>query len=144
MKKTIYLYAFLGLFTACVQAQSNTDKKNIETGVGALYAAMVARDGAALQKLTDDKLTYGHSSGTLENKEEYIEAVLKGPFDFFSILPEDQTIAISGDVGIVRHIFVAKGTNDGKDADVRIGVMMTWQKKNNEWRLLARQAYKLM
>lgn len=135
---------FVGLFTALGHAQSNADRMQIEKQVGDLYVAMISKDGDRLRQLTDDKLSYGHSSGALENKEEYIGAVLTGPFDFFSIVPEEQTVTVSGDTGIVRHIFVAKGTQNGKDADVRIGVMMTWQKKNGTWRLLARQAYKLM
>lgn len=104
---------------------------------------MVDKDGKALENLTAKDLTYGHSSGKIENKAQYIDAVLNGTFVFSSIVPEEQNIHISGDTAIVRHIFVAEGSNDGEPADVRIGIMMTYQKQEGKWILLARQAYKL-
>ncbi|WP_209400099.1 nuclear transport factor 2 family protein [Pseudozobellia sp. WGM2] len=143
MKNKILFYALLGLVTLVGNAQSEYPKSQIEKGVTELYEAMVTQNKTKLDKLTMTDLTYGHSSGTIENKKEYIEAIMTGSFDFSSIIPEDHSVIISGDTGISRHLFVAKGTNNGEPADVRIGVMMTWQKIKNKWLLLARQAYKL-
>ncbi|MUH35232.1 nuclear transport factor 2 family protein [Zobellia amurskyensis] len=143
MWNKILIYAFVGLFTVLSYSQSSGDKVEIENAVTKLYAAMVSKDKKELQKLTLDGLSYGHSSGTIENKEEYLEAIMTGTFIFSSIVAEDQLIIISRDTGIARHLFVATGTNKGKSANVRIGVMMIWQKKNGKWLLLARQAYKL-
>ncbi|PKA96550.1 uncharacterized protein DUF4440 [Flavobacteriaceae bacterium MAR_2009_75] len=143
MKNKILFYALLGLVTLVGNAQSEDPKSQIEKGVTELYEAMVTQNKTKLDKLTMKDLTYGHSSGTIENKKEYIEAIMTGSFDFSSIIPEDHRVIISGDTGISRHLFVAKGTNNGEPADVRIGVMMTWQKIKNKWLLLARQAYKL-
>lgn len=128
---------------AFLQLNAQSDIQRIEKGVEKLYEAMVNKDEKGLMHLTSKQLTYGHSSGTIENKEQYIEAVMTGSFDFFSIIPENQTIYISKDIGIARHIFVANGTNNGEKEDVRIGVLMTWQKQGDNWQLLARQAYKL-
>ncbi len=139
IKKSLSLFLLL----AFLQLNAQTDAQRIEKGVEKLYEAMVNKDKKGLMHLTSKQLTYGHSSGTIENREEYVEAVLTGSFDFFSIIPEDQTIYISNDTGIARHIFVATGTNNGEKADVRIGVLMTWQKQGDNWQLLARQAYKL-
>jgi ketosteroid isomerase-like protein len=56
----------------------------------------------------------------------------------------DQTITISGNTAIVRHIFMAKGTNAGEPVDVRIGNVQVYQRQEDgKLRLLARQAYKL-
>lgn len=46
-------------------------------------------------------------------------------------------------MAIVRHIFNAKGMNNGNAVDVHIGVLMAFQKQHGKWKLLARQAYKL-
>ena len=131
------LFFFLAVFS---HAQNNDE---VETVVDEFYTAMVVKDKSVLKKLTADKLTYGHSSGTLEDKSQFIEAVMNGSFDFISITPEDQKIIISGDVALVRHIFVTKALNGGKPIDIRIGNLMTFQKLNGIWKLLARQAYKL-
>ena len=138
------MWAVVGLFSlvSCAQNSSN-DEGQITAGVDSLYEAMVSKDKTSLENLTAKNLTYGHPSATLENKGQYVSAVMTGSFEFISITPVDQSIEISGDTAIVRHIFEAKGVNDGTPTDVRIGVMMTWQKQKGNWILLARQAYKL-
>lgn len=144
MKNQIVIWAAVGLFSlgSCAQS-SSADEEQIAAGVETLYEAMVSKDKTTLEKITAEKLTYGHSTGTLETKEQYVEAVMTGSFDFISINPLDQSIEISGDTAIVRHIFEAKGVNDGTATDVHIGVLMAWQKQEGTWLLLARQAYKL-
>ncbi len=119
------------------------DQKNVETVVSDLYRAMIEKDNSTLEGFTIETLTYGHSSGAIENKSQYIEAIMNGPFEFVSIDPKNQTISISGDTAIVRHIFDAKGKNAGNAVDIHIGVIMTLQKMKDQWKLLARQAYKL-
>lgn len=142
-----WILCALIMISMTVVAQSSkssaADKKDVTETVEALYKAMVEKDGKSLEKLTAESLSYGHSSGTLENKSEYIDAVLKGPFDFISIDPAEQSIYFSEGTAIVRHFFVAKGINDGEPADVRIGALLVFQKQNGQWKLLARQAYKL-
>ncbi len=143
MKKRNILSILLAFCTVIVFAQSSNDQQQLDTAVKELYRAMVDKDGKTLENLTAKDLTYGHSSGKIEDKTQYIDAVLNGSFEFSSIVPDEQNIHIFGKTGIVRHIFVAEGTNDGKPADVRIGIMMTYQKQGGKWKLLARQAYKL-
>jgi len=137
----ILSFVFVSFF-ANAQTSDN-DEQILGTKVTELYRAMVEKDKSMLENLTSKMLTYGHSSGTIENKSEYINAVMNGPFEFISIDPADQTVSFSADTAIVRHIFNAKGRNDGNAVDVHIGVMMAFQKIGNEWKLLARQAYKL-
>jgi len=129
------------VLTAC--GQTSEASAQVEIKVDALYKAMVEKDEATLKNLTAEDLSYGHSSGNLEDKAQFIEAVMNGPFDYLSITPEDQKIILSGDVALVRHIFITNALNDGKPAEVRIGNLMTFQKQNGQWKLLGRQAYKL-
>jgi hypothetical protein len=43
----------------------------------------------------------------------------------------------------VRHLFTGETVNPaGQVNPVRIGVLQVWQKRGNDWRLLARQAYR--
>jgi hypothetical protein len=43
----------------------------------------------------------------------------------------------------VRHILSAHTKDGGIDRDIKIGIMLVWQKQKNNWILIARQAYKL-
>lgn len=140
-------HCFLGIllcFSTVLAAQSSdAEVKKINDAVSQLYGAMVDGNKDRLEKLTMDGLTYGHSSGKIENKTEYVDGVLHGGFQFSSITPVDQTISTSGKIGIVRHIFKGEGTNNGTPATVSIGCLLVFQKEGGQWRLLARQAYKL-
>lgn len=139
--KGLFIFFALFVFSAC--GQNPETSVDIKETVNTIYKAMVDKDEATLKNLTADKLTYGHSSGTLEDKAQFIDAVINGSFDYISITPEEQKITLSGDVALVRHIFVTNALNDGKPTDVRIGNLMTFQKQNGKWKLLGRQAYKL-
>ncbi|MRI00491.1 DUF4440 domain-containing protein [Kriegella sp. EG-1] len=145
--KIIYKLFLLFVFcSALVSAQESNNKeiKEIEKTINSLSIAMVDRDGETLESLLVDELTYGHSSGRIENKNQFIEAVVHGDFDFVTINRTEQTIFLSGDeTAVVRHIFESNALNAGVPVDIRIGNMMVLKKHKNKWKVLARQAYKL-
>src|SRR5688572_14323986 len=58
---------------------SQTGKEGAVTAaVEAFRKAMVAGDRSALEKLTADELTYGHSSARLEDKAQFVESLADG------------------------------------------------------------------
>ena len=140
MKKIFQLSVFIFLATS-VFAQSK-DEKEVADAVSTLNKALVDADSATLSNLTSEELSYGHSTGALQNKKQFIDDVVHGA-DFLNIDATDQTITIAGNNAIVRHIFSAKLVNKGTQNDVRIGILMVWQKQKGKWKLLARQGYKL-
>lgn len=140
MKKTLL---FLLLLPATmVWSQSNNVKK-ITAAVEALHNALVAIDTNSLKKLTADNLSFGHSSGTVENKQTFIHIVVNGPLRFTAINTTDQTVTLVKRTAIVRYVLVAKATNNGAPTDIKLGVLQVWQKQWGNWKLLARQAVKL-
>ncbi|THV58174.1 nuclear transport factor 2 family protein [Flagellimonas alvinocaridis] len=97
-----------------------------------------------LEKLCSDKMTYGHSSGLVQDKATFIDDVLNGPFDFQSVAGPEQTITLSGNTAVVRNIFLASATKDGEPLEIKIGNMQIYElSQEGEWQLLARQAFKL-
>jgi ketosteroid isomerase-like protein len=136
----------LGLFCIFfyVNIQAQPAKKEIESSVVALTKAMLAADRPALEKLTAEELSYGHSTGAIEDKTVYIKNILAGSPKFSDISSSDQTISQVGDISIVRNVSSFKGTKaDGTPLDIKIGVLMVWKKSDGDWRLIARQGYKL-
>ena len=56
----------------------------------------------------------------------------------------DQTISLVDNEAIVRHLMTGETISPaGQVTPVRIGVLQVWQKQGSDWRLLARQAYRL-
>ena len=105
---------------------------------------MVLADEKLLNELTAEKLSYGHSAGYVEGKVEFIRKLTSGENDFVSISLSNQTISVSGNVAIVRHRLEAKTSDNGKPNDIKLLVLMVWKKQNKEWKLIARQAVKII
>lgn len=118
-------------------------KGTVEEAVSKLTDLLITPNEDELKSVVDDKLTYGHSSGKIQNKTEFIDDLLHGSFDFLSIELKEQSIDIVDNTAIVRHIFHSKAKNNEEPAVVNIGNVLVLVNKNGKWKLLARQAYKL-
>lgn len=141
MKYKITLAIAILLTTATMNAQSKKEKQ-VADAVETLRKAMVDGDGAVLNNIAADQLTYGHSSGKIETKQEFVETLTSGKSDFVTIDLKDQTIEVSGDVAIVRHLLSAKTNDGGKPGEVTLKILTVWQKMKGGWKMLARQAVK--
>lgn len=127
--------------TQVLLAQSAEEKK-VADAVEVLRKAMISAEKPTLDRITAPELSYGHSSGKIEDKAAFIEALTSGRSDFVTIELKDQTIQIIGSTAIVRHKLTAETFNDGVTGNVSLGILLIWQKQKNEWKLLARQAFK--
>jgi len=111
--------------------------------VESLRKVMVDPDKATLEKLTSPDLSYGHSSGKVQNQAEFIDALVSGASDFLNIDLSDQTIKVIGNTAIVRHVLNANTSDNGKPGVAKIAILLIWTKQGKEWKLLARQAVKI-
>lgn len=143
MKKLLGAALFSLLLSGTCFAQS-AETKAVTDAVESMRQAMVSAKKAELEKVGSPALSYGHSSGRIENNTEFVDAIVTGKSTFVTLDLKDQTVQVDGDVAIIRHIMEAKTNDSGKPGEVRIGVMLVMKKdKAGEWKLLARQAYKL-
>jgi ketosteroid isomerase-like protein len=119
--------------------------EEVEKAVAEFTKAVVEADKAKFENILSKDLVYGHSNGAVQDKPEFIEEIISlTPFDYLSVNVSDQTIKVSGNVAVVRHIYVAQAKNRAGDiVDIRIGNMMVWVKNGKDWKLLSRQAYRL-
>jgi hypothetical protein len=126
-------------------AQNSSAVKEVTMAVEQLRAAMISADSVMLSKLAADKLVYGHSGGTVQNKQEFIHGITSGGSVFVSIDLSNQTIVVVNNTAVVRHTLYAATNDKGKGpGTVKLAVMLTWIKNDKgEWQLLARQAVKI-
>ena len=113
----------------------------VSAAVEALRKAMIAADKPTLEKLAAAELSYGHSSGRLENKAEFIEALTSGKSGFSAIELSDQTVNVVDKVALVRHVF--SGTRRKEGDKMKLAILTVWLQQQDQWKLLARQAAKL-
>ncbi|MEO6314549.1 MAG: nuclear transport factor 2 family protein [Chitinophagaceae bacterium] len=142
MKQLLCLLLIVTVASNTLLAQTK-DEKAVAAAVENLRKAMVDPTKDALTNLTTAQLSYGHSSGKIENQAQFIEALVSGKSDFLNIDLSEQTIKVIGNTGIVRHILTANTSDNGKANTAHIGILLVWVKQNNEWKLVARQAVKI-
>jgi ketosteroid isomerase-like protein len=111
--------------------------------VEALRKALLTADKGQLEQLAADQLSYGHSSGKVQTKAEFVDGVVTRKAIVKSLSFPELTIAVAGDAAVVRHLYESESETDGKPASVKIGALQVWQKQGGKWRLLARQGFKL-
>jgi ketosteroid isomerase-like protein len=139
MKKIILFSAFA--FLAVNLFAQNKQQAEVEAVLKEFRQAILDGDSATLDKLTDSDLTYGHSLGKLENKQQFIHALASGESDYQTYEVVDQKFyAARKDIAVVRQTFTANITDAGKYNTVTLAVMFVFHKDHKQWKLIARQA----
>ena len=119
------------------------DEAAVKQSVEALREALLKADKGQLERLTADQVSYGHSDGRVQNKAEFVDGVLTRKATVKSITFPDMKVSVAGDAAIVRHLYESESESDGKLNNVKIGMLSVWQKQGGNWKLLARQGFKL-
>ncbi|MFH7000293.1 nuclear transport factor 2 family protein [Flavobacterium sp. FlaQc-57] len=144
MKKfCVLILLVLTQISVFAQKSNSKEETAVANRIEVLRKAMIDADGEKLKALTSAKLNYVHSNGNFQNQAEFIDGIVSGKSDFVTIEFQNQSITIQDNVAIVRHVLSAHTKDDGIDRDIKIGIMLVWQKQKNNWILIARQAYKL-
>jgi Domain of unknown function (DUF4440) len=142
MKKGFFLVLLLAVAAGPVLAQQNDDPTLTST-IEAFRKALIDPTKADLDKLTMNELTYGHSSGMIQDKGAFEQALLSGASDFVSIDLTQQTMHVVGNTAWVRHTLSAITNDGGKAGEAHLSVLTVWMKQKGQWKLLARQAVKV-
>jgi ketosteroid isomerase-like protein len=129
-------------FISAAVAQSG-EEAAVNQAIEAMRKAMVEGDRAKLEALVADQLSYGHSAGVIENKQQFLDVIASKKTTYKSITLVEPTVTVVGNNAIARHIFTAEFETDGKPGTARVGVLQVWAKQDATWKLLARQAFRL-
>ncbi|MGH9675243.1 MAG: nuclear transport factor 2 family protein [Bryobacteraceae bacterium] len=100
----------------------------------------VKQDTAALQRFLADDLQYAHAGGRLQNKEQYLAAVTKGPARYESFTFSDLKIKLYGKAAVLTAFVDVKLT--GQDS-FRVRTLQVYTENNGQWRMSAHQSTRL-
>ena len=142
MKRILFAVLITLALNVAGLAQTS-DEKAVAAAVERLKTGMVNGDKNILTSIAAPELSYGHSSGKIEDKAAFVKAIVSGESDFEKINLTDQTIKVVGNTAIVRHILSADTKNKGVAGTTKLAVLLVWQKQQGQWKLLARQATKV-
>ncbi len=119
------------------------DEAAVAQSIEILRRGILDADKAKLDQVAAAQISYGHSDGRVQNKQEFIDGVMtRKPIQKSLTFPELK-VAVVGNTAIARHIYLSESELDGKTTTTRIGALQIWQKQDGGWKLIARQGYKL-
>ncbi|PAW58422.1 MULTISPECIES: nuclear transport factor 2 family protein [Pseudomonas] len=142
MTKTRLLIGFLCALNSYAMAAPAPAEQDVAQAVDHLTQAMLHKNIPELSALTADNLTYGHSSGKIQDKKAFIADIETGKSAFKTLEMQNQTITLSGDTALVRHHFSAQAIKGTEIVPTEIENFQIWQKQAGRWLLVGRQAYK--
>ena len=131
------------LFSSSSVGAQGGDEAAVTQSVETLRKALLEPDKAKLAQVTSDQVSYGHSDGRVETKEQFINGVMTRKQVVKSLTFPDLKVSVVGNAAIVRHIYMAESELDGKATTTKIGALQVWQKQDGTWKLLARQGFRL-
>ena len=117
----------------------NMSPAHVET----LRKALLEGDKSKLEQVASAQISYGHSDGRVETKEQFINGVMTRKQVVKSLAFPELKVAVVGNAAIARHIYLAESEREGKATTTRIGALQVWQKQDGGWKLLARQGFRL-
>jgi hypothetical protein len=103
----------------------------------ARFEAQVKGDVAALDKLLASDLTYVHSSGVVETKDEFVGAIKSGKYKYKSIVPEGVTVRSYGDTAVVQGKATIDVVSSGRDVHVLLVFTDVWVKREGRWQMVS-------
>jgi hypothetical protein len=142
MKQPLLLIALL--VSSFAFAQSKAEIELLANARSLNQAVFVNKDSASLDRLFSEKLSYGHSSGKLETKQEAIYNITRNTSTYADVNLSATSVWIEGKTAVTRYILMANEMNkEGKVNLLKLHILLVWAKEKKGWRLLARQAVRL-
>lgn len=139
MKKLIVIVLLINAFF--INAQ--TDEAKLTTTIKEFHQALVNKNTVSINQQTDKALSYGHSNGWIETKNELIKNLETGYLSYKSIKEDSLQITMNGNMANARFIGDYEvSLNGGNMVVYHLKVLEVWVKKGNRWILFARQAVK--
>jgi ketosteroid isomerase-like protein len=119
--------------------------KTIEDAVADLHRAMLTDDLETLDALLADEVVYVHSGGAAEDKRGYLDAVRGKYWEYKRVKPESQRVVTSGDLAMAHVILDFEGGKRGEiHKPLRLFTTLVWMRQQDAWKLISRQATKLI
>ena len=108
-----------------------------------LNKALILKDTSVLKQLLHKDVSYGHSNGWVETKNDVINDLVNGALAYKKIETKDVKWIVTNNVATLRNTSDIDYVKDGKAGQLHMHVVQVWLKTNKGWQLLARQSTKI-
>ena len=121
---------------AITEAQANAVDED-------LRLAMLSGRRSKLERVLSPALTWGHSNGLIQTRDEFVGALESRTEVFHTLEFRDRHVMVLDQCVVTRQTFVSDLTAGGQDFSVTLGEMLVWRREHGSLRCIARQAYKV-
>jgi ketosteroid isomerase-like protein len=135
--------ALLAILLLPVLAAAQTPSDDIRAADAKRIAALVQGDVAALSPLLAEDLTYTHTNGLVENREQFLAAVSSGKIDYEVVEPSDVQVRVYGNTAVMTGRADMKIKAQGNPMAFGIRFTSVWVKGEGGWILAAWQSTRL-
>ncbi len=141
MKKLILISIFFMSFSDSLMAQGEDIRNGvIMMKMLSLKTALIKKDSVSLTKLLSEDVTYGHTNGMIQTKQQLIRDVVSGTQDYKSIEPSDMKIRFYDNTAVVTMIGDVVLNYQNSPLTMHMFITLVWVYKDNDWKLVARQS----
>ncbi|HMC99971.1 MAG TPA: nuclear transport factor 2 family protein, partial [Ferruginibacter sp.] len=98
------------------------------------------KNTVSINQQTDKALSYGHSNGWVETKDDMIKDLEKGYIVYHSYKEDSLSISMNGTLANARFVADVSVTLLGNTTNFHLKVLEVWIKKGKRWLLFARQS----
>ena len=130
------------LFIA-VYCSAQTEEEKLTTTLKGFHQALVDKNTTSINEQTDKALSYGHSNGWVETKDDMIKDLETGYIVYHSYKEDSLNIVMNGNMANARFVADINATLRGNTFLMHLKVLEVWMKKGKGWILFGRQAIKL-
>ncbi len=110
----------------------------------ARFAAMVAADPDAMRRWLADDLTYVHSTGRVEDREQLIASITSGKLRYIAVEPSERRVVFQGpEAAIVQGLAHIKARAGDQSLEFPARYLAVYSLFDGAWRLRAWQSLRL-
>ena len=104
------------------------------------FAAMIARDFGALERLVHDELRYTHSSGVSDGKASWLDSMRSGRVRYQSAKCSEQKVRIYGDTALITGRAHIEAEIAGQPKTLKLLFLNAWTRTPQGWQFVAWQS----
>ena len=137
--------AVLFIFSLLIVKSSFTqiDSVGLKTAMQKLDRALLDKDEAVLKQVLHKNVSYGHSNGWIQTKDDILNDFRSGKVVYNKIGNSSTSIInISNKWATVKTSTNAEGVVNGTAFKLTLHIMQVWMNSKKGWQLYARQSAK--
>ena len=104
------------------------------------FAAMIARDFPRLQLLVHDELMYTHSSGVVDGKATWLDAMKSGRVKYKKAQCTERKVRMYGDTALITGRAQIEAEIGGEPKTLKLLFLNVWTKTAQGWKFVAWQS----